>query len=77
MTMHPKREENPRPKRPKVKGNLDDLIAAAWDAGWYCERTSRGHVMCYAPNGSDRVLVSGTTGDRHAAYFRTRAQFHV
>jgi predicted RNA binding protein YcfA (HicA-like mRNA interferase family) len=72
--MHPKRKQNPKAKRPKVKGDLDDLVAAAWSAGWWCERKGGSHVMCYAPSGGSRVLVSGTSGD-HRAYYKSRSQF--
>jgi hypothetical protein len=74
MHPHPKRTENPKAPRPTVKGNdMDGLVAAAWDAGWWCERTADGHVMCYSPNLDDRVLASRSKDPR--AFKKSRAQF--
>ena len=65
--MHPKRKANPKAKRPKVKNReLDEMVAAAWAAGWHCARTKSSHVMCYPPDKKRRpVLVASTPSDHH------------
>lgn len=63
--MHAKRAANPGLKRPKVKDRqLDAMIASAWEAGWFCERTGSNHVMCYPPDPKGKpVLVANTPSD--------------
>lgn len=62
--MHPKRRKNPKAKRPKVKvKELDELVEAAWEAGWWCERAGNKHVKCYPPSDSRMVPVPSTPSD--------------
>jgi hypothetical protein len=72
--MHSERALNPAGKRPKVKNReLDAMVAAAWDAGWKCSKTSQGHVMCYPPERTVKpVLVAGTPSD-HRTIPNTRS----
>jgi hypothetical protein len=63
--MHERRLANPNAACPRVKQkNLNAMVAAAWDAGWWCEKTSKSHVMCYPPDGGRMVLVANTPSDR-------------
>lgn len=65
--LHPKRTANPGAQRPKVKNrDIDNLIAAAWEQGWWCELTKKNHVMGYAPNGTGIVTFPGTPSDHRA-----------
>ena len=62
--MHPKRKQNPQAKRPRVKEKeLDAMVAAAWAAGWWCERGGNKHVKCYPPDDHRMVPVPGTPSD--------------
>lgn len=73
--MHPKRLENPKARRPTVRDkDLDGLIAAAWEAGWWAERGGRNHVKCYAPEGGYIVPVPSTPSDVRTVRNK-RAQF--
>jgi hypothetical protein len=65
--MHPKRQKNPKARRPTVKDRqLDAMIKEAWKAGWWADKRPSGHVMCYHPtNLNEKVLVNNTAGDRH------------
>ena len=65
MDVHPKRREFPQAERPKVRDReLDAMVAAAWDAGWWCVRTKKNHVMCFPPDTTkDGVLVANTPSD--------------
>jgi hypothetical protein len=73
--MHPEREKSPKAKRPKVKDKeLDAMIQSAWDAGWWCRYTGKGHVMCYSPDGEKMVSVANTPSD-HRTVPNTRKYF--
>jgi len=62
--MHPKRLANPQAKRPKVKDKqLDAMIEKAWTAGWWADKRTNGHVMCYSPDGGKMVDVANTPSD--------------
>jgi hypothetical protein len=65
--MHPKRTENPKAKRPKVKDKqLDAMVKTAWSNGWWAVRRETGHVMCYHPTDvKEKVLVNNSAGDPH------------
>jgi hypothetical protein len=66
--MHPKRQESPNAKRPKVSNrDMDGLVAAAWDQGWWCERGGRNYVKCYPPNGSRMVPIQSTPSNPRRA----------
>jgi hypothetical protein len=67
--LHPKRQENPNKKRPKLRNrDMDALVRLAWDAGWWCERGGNNHIKCYPPNDSRMVPVPSTpSGSRTAA----------
>jgi hypothetical protein len=28
------------------------LVQAAWDAGWWCRRAKKNHILCYPPRRS-------------------------
>ena len=73
--MHPKREQNPRARRPKApRGEYDDLVEAAWEAEWWCERSGKNYIKCYPPDGGRMVVVKATpSGSKTLA--NTRAQF--
>lgn len=61
--------------RPKVKDReLDRMVALAWAAGWFCDRTKSGHPMCYPPDQESKpVLVAGTPSD-HRTIPNTRSR---
>ncbi len=62
--MHPKRHENPQAKRPSVSAKaIDNLIKKAWEQGWWCEKTAKGHVMAYSPDKMGMVLLPGSPSD--------------
>lgn len=59
--MHRKRTENPDAKRPKhPRKEYDPLIAAAWDAGWWAERSSKNYIILFPPDGGRFVPVPST-----------------
>ena len=73
--MHEKRLANPNAKRPTVKNKeLDKMIEKAWAEGWWADYRSNGHVMCYAPNGGNTVLVANTPSD-HRTVPNTKSYF--
>lgn len=73
--MHPKRRANPNAQRPKVKNrDLDGLIAAAWEAGWWAVPMGNNHVKCYSPTGGQVIPVPSTPSD-HRTFRNKRAQF--
>lgn len=62
--MHPERLANKKAKRPKVKtAAIDNLIAKAWEDGWWCEKRATGHVMAYSPDGKGMVLLPSSPSD--------------
>lgn len=62
--LHPKRRANPDAKRPAAKDKeCDALVAAAWEAGWWCERAGNEHVKCYPPNDKRMVPIPNTPSD--------------
>lgn len=72
--MHPKRDENPDAKRPKVSNrDLDDMIVLAWDAGWW-GRQAGSYAMMYSPDLVYMVKVPSTPSD-HRTVRNKRAQF--
>jgi hypothetical protein len=73
--MHPKRLENPTAKRPTVKNtHLDELVALAWEAGWWCVRGGNKHVKCYPPDGGRMISVASTPSD-YRTYKNTKSKF--
>ncbi|MGA9761486.1 MAG: hypothetical protein WBQ14_03590 [Gaiellaceae bacterium] len=65
MPVHPRRLGDPHARCPRVRDPaLNELIEKAWTAGWWCERRTSGHVMCYSPDGAAMVLVACTPSDR-------------
>jgi predicted RNA binding protein YcfA (HicA-like mRNA interferase family) len=74
--MHPERKKNPRAKRPSVKDKEhDQLIKAAWNAGWWAKYKKGGHVLCLHPTDKTKmVLVTNTPGD-HRSVANHRAAF--
>lgn len=73
--MHPKRLENPNAQRPKVRDRqLDNMVAKAWNAGWWCVPAGSGHVKCYPPGGERMVTVANTPSD-HRTVPNTRSFF--
>lgn len=74
--MHPERLKHPDAKRPTVKDrDLDQMVAAAWAAGWWCRKTGKSHAFCYPPDGGRMVDVANTPSDRRTvpntrSYFR-------
>jgi predicted RNase H-like nuclease len=58
---HPKRLANQKATRPRhSKKDYDALVAAAWDAGWWCETRGSNYIACYPPDGSAFVMVPST-----------------
>jgi hypothetical protein len=46
--VHPRRLDNPTAKRPKVSNrDMDTLVRAAWEQGWWCVEGGRNYVKCY------------------------------
>jgi hypothetical protein len=43
-----------------------ELLDAAEKQGWRVELTKKGHWRCYAPDGINIVIVSGTPSDRRS-----------
>lgn len=51
------------------------MVKAAWAAGWWCEKRSSGHVMCYPVEEAARmILVAGTPSD-HRTVPNTKSAF--
>ncbi len=73
--MHPKRVAQLNASRPRLKNQeLDAMIRAAWDAGWWCEVGKKGHVKCFDPGGKKMVIVPSTPSD-YRSIPNTRSQF--
>lgn len=45
---------------------LKQLIELAESQGWRTRKTKRGHVVFYAPDGSNTVTVGGTPSDHRS-----------
>ncbi len=59
--MHPKRVANPDAPRPKhPKKDWDELVEAAWAAGWWCERANTNYFKCWPPDGGRMVPLPAT-----------------
>ena len=57
-------EANPDAKRPKTgTPAIDIIIKKAWEAGWWVERRSSGHVMAYSPDGVGMVCMPSSPSD--------------
>lgn len=75
MKLHPKRRKQPRARRPKVPNkDLNKLVKAAWEQGWWCERGKKNHVKCMAPTGGWVVDVPSTPSSQRTVRNK-RAQF--
>lgn len=74
--MHATRLENPKAKRPKVKDKqLDAMIVEAWKEGWWAEKRSNGHVMCYSPGEEKKLVDVANTPSDHRTVPNTRSTF--
>jgi hypothetical protein len=72
--MHPKRLENPSATRPKVTSrDMDSLIVAAWEHGWWCERGGRNYVKCYPIDGSRMIPIQSTPSNPRRARANKKA----
>jgi hypothetical protein len=59
--MHPKRQADPKAKRPKVVDNdLDSLVEAAWEAGAHCVGGGKNHVKVYPADMSRMIPIPST-----------------
>jgi hypothetical protein len=73
--LHQKRIANPDATCPSVRNKpLNELIVAAWDAGWWCIAGGRNHVKCYPPDDGRMIPVPSTPSD-HRTCRNKRAQF--
>ena len=65
--MHPERLANLNAKRPKAKNkDNDDLVKAAWAAGWWCEKVKKGYIHAKSPDGVTMVVIESTPSDHHS-----------
>lgn len=66
---HPKREANPKAKRPKaVDDKMDELVKLAWDAGAYCERAGNNHIKVWPVDGSRMIPIPSTPSKPTSTY---------
>lgn len=73
--IHPKRLAAPNVRAPKVVDkDLNKMIKAAHDAGWWCEKRPSNYVFCWHPNGSDFVRVVSTP-KKQSTIRNIRAEF--
>jgi hypothetical protein len=73
--VHPKRKDHPEAKCPKVSdGDLNGLVVAAWDAGWWCVKSGKSYAKCYPPNG-DAMIVVVSTPSSSRTFKNTRGKF--
>lgn len=71
---HPKRLENPSAKRPKVTNrDMDSLIVAAWEQGWWCVEGGRNYIKCYPPDGSRMIPIQSTPSNPRRARANKKA----
>jgi hypothetical protein len=49
-----------------AKNELKEIIREAQKQRWKAKRTKKGHWMLLAPDGLNKVLVSGTPSDRRS-----------
>lgn len=62
--LHAEREANPKTKRPTLSdGEMDSLVAAAWNAGAKCIRAGNNHVKVYPANGNRMITIPATPSD--------------
>lgn len=62
--LHAEREANPKAKRPSLTdGEMDQLVAAAWEAGANCVRAGNNHIKIYPANGGRMITIPSTPSD--------------
>jgi hypothetical protein len=67
--LHPKREANPKAKRPKVvDGKMNELIKMAWDAGAHCELAGNNHAKVWPLDGSRMISIPSTPSKPVSTY---------
>lgn len=73
--MHYRRVDQPtkRPKHPDKQ--YDELVQAAWNAGWFVEKKKSGHFACYPEDETKDIVVIPGTGSDHRGPANARAQF--
>jgi predicted RNA binding protein YcfA (HicA-like mRNA interferase family) len=49
-----------------VRKELKEIVRAAEEQGWWVDRTSKGHLLFYAPDGENIVTTGGTPSDHRA-----------
>jgi hypothetical protein len=71
--VHPKRQANPKAKRPSFKDKeMDWLVEACWGQGWWCERGTK-FIEAFTPDGKSMIPIPGTSSD-FRSFTNTRAQ---
>jgi len=59
--MHTSRVNSPHARRPKVRNSeMDALVAACWDQGWWCVAAGTNHVKCFPPGDARMVPIPST-----------------
>lgn len=74
--LHPKRRANPDARCPKAyEKDIHRLVQAAWEAGWWCERTRKNYIRCLSPDGRHVVSVPSTPHMRGHRLANLRSEF--
>jgi hypothetical protein len=69
VKLHPKREANPPPKRPKVVNkDMAKLVKMAWDGGAHCESSGKNYVKVWPANGEKMIRIPSTPSNPGSAY---------
>jgi hypothetical protein len=76
----PKARGSAQAECPAVKDRqLRAMVEAAWAAGWWCEKTSNGHVQCYQwpveGGGRGKIVTVANTPSDHRTIPNTRSTF--
>ncbi len=71
--MPPNRKGEPGAKRPKApRKDYDELVAAAWNAGWECERTGKNYILCRSDK---EVIRVPSTPSKQRTLVKLRQRF--
>jgi len=46
---------------------MDELVAAAWEQGWWCQRGGQNYVKVYSPDGTWMTSIQSTPSNPRRA----------
>jgi len=73
--MHPRRLEHPDTPRPKAsRKDVDELLVACWDQGWWIVRAGNQHFKCFPPDENQRMVPIPATPSGYRTLNNKRSQ---